>query len=123
MGEAALSRQQSRLWRRRSLTLPEWLQKFDLVHECYTLQSLAPALLPQALAALGSLLAPHGKLLLIARAGDEAAAAGGPSWPLPPSIFAEAERQGLRPLVIEDIAATAEVASRHWRALLRRADS
>jgi SAM-dependent methyltransferase len=104
-------------------TPPEWRQKFDLVHECYTLQSLAPPLLPQVFAALASLLAPNGKLLLIARAGDEGAAAEGPPWPLPPSIFAEAERQGLRALAIEDIAATAEVASRHWRALLRRADS
>ena len=104
-------------------TPQEWRQKFDLVNECYTLQSLAPALLPRALAALASLLAPNGKLLLIARAGDEAAGADGPPWPLPPSIFAEAERQGLRPLAIEDITATAEVASRHWRALLRRADS
>jgi SAM-dependent methyltransferase len=104
-------------------TPPQWRQKFDLVHECYTLQSLAPALLPQALAALASLLAPNGKLLLIARAGDEDAAAEGPPWPLPPSIFVEAERHGLRPLAIEDIAATAEVASRHWRALLRRADA
>ncbi len=99
----------------------EWRGKFDLVHECYTLQSLAPALLPQALAALASLLAPRGKLLLIARARDEGAGADGPPWPLPPSIFAEGERQGLRPLAVEDIAATAEVASRHWRALLRRA--
>ncbi len=99
-----------------------WAGAFGLVHECYTLQALAPALLPQALAALASFLAPGGRLLLIARARDEDdAGARGPPWPLPPSIFAEAERQGLRPLVIEDIAPTAEVPTRHWRALLRRA--
>ena len=35
--------------------LPDgWRQAFDLVHECYTLQALSPALLPQALAALKS---------------------------------------------------------------------
>jgi 2-polyprenyl-3-methyl-5-hydroxy-6-metoxy-1,4-benzoquinol methylase len=101
---------------------PQWRQKFDLVHECYTLQSLAPALLPRALAALASLLAPNATLLLIARAGDEAAAAEGPPWPLPPSIFVEAERQGLRALAVEDIAPTAGLANRHWRALLRRGD-
>ncbi|MGO9673775.1 MAG: class I SAM-dependent methyltransferase [Methylocella sp.] len=98
-----------------------WRGRFDLVHECYTLQALAPALLPKALAALAGLLAPGGKLLLIARARDEDAEAKGPPWPLPPSIFAEAERQGLRPLVIEDITATSEVPGRHWRALLRPA--
>lgn len=53
--------------------LPEtWRQGFDLVHECYTLQALFPVLLPQALAALGSLLVPGGRLLIIARARDEA---------------------------------------------------
>jgi SAM-dependent methyltransferase len=99
----------------------EWRGAFDLVNECYTLQALAPAILPQALAALAAFLAPGGRLLLIARARDEDAASQGPPWPLPPAIFAEAERFGLVPLAIEDLAATAEVPSRHWRALLRRA--
>ena len=75
----------------------EWRGGFDLVNECYTLQALAPALLPQALAALASFLAPGGKLLLGSRrARDEDAEAKGPPWPLPPSIFAEAQRQGLQ---------------------------
>ena len=99
----------------------EWRGRFDLVNECYTLQALAPALLPQALAALASFLAPGGKLLLIARARDEDAEAKGPPWPLPPSIFVEAGRQGLAPLAIEDVAATAGLSGRHWRALLRLA--
>jgi SAM-dependent methyltransferase len=99
----------------------EWRGRFDLVNECYTLQALAPALLPQALAAFARFLAPGGKLLLIARARDEDAEAKGPPWPLPPSIFVEAGRQGLSPLAIEDIAATADLSGRHWRALLRLA--
>lgn len=98
-----------------------WRGAFDLVHECYTLQALEPALLPRALAALASFLAPGGKLLLIARARDEGAPAAGPPWPLPPSVFEEARRQGLRPLAVEDIAATSEIVSRHWRALFARA--
>jgi 2-polyprenyl-3-methyl-5-hydroxy-6-metoxy-1,4-benzoquinol methylase len=100
----------------------EWRGAFDLVHECYTLQALSAPLLPRALAALASFLAPGGKLLIIARARDEDAEAEGPPWPLPPSIFTEARRQGLKPLSIEDITATAEVGRRHWRALLGRAD-
>ena len=103
--------------------LPEpWLQNFDLVHECYTLQALSPALLPRALAALGSRLAPGGKLLVVARARDGTSETKGSSWPLPPSIFDEAKRQGLEPVSIEDIPAAAEVTARHWRALLRRAE-
>ncbi len=101
----------------------QWRGGFDLVHECYTLQALPAALLPKALAALASFLAPGGKLVLVARARDEEAAIEGPPWPLPPSVFDEAERQGLRRLVVEDIAATAEVGRRHWRAVLAKADA
>ncbi len=99
-----------------------WSNAFDLVHECYTLQALSVEILPKALATLRSMLAPGGRLLLVARARDENAEENGPPWPLPPSIFSEAERQGLRPLAIEDISATAEIARRHWRALLARAE-
>ena len=79
-------------------TLPDaWRQGFDLVHECYTLQALSPVLLPQALAALGSLLAPGGKLLVVARARDEGDEIKWQPWLLPPSIFEEAKRgKGLR---------------------------
>jgi len=103
--------------------LPDaWHQNFDLVHECYTLQALSPVLLPKALAALGSLLAPGGQLLIVARAKDEACETKGPPWPLPPSIFEEAKRQGLAVLSLDDIAPAAGVTARHWRALLRRAE-
>jgi SAM-dependent methyltransferase len=82
--------------------LPEtWRQGFDLVHECYTLQALFPVLLPQALAALGSLLVPGGRLLIIARARDEACETKSPPWPLPPSVFEEAKRQCLEPVSVE----------------------
>jgi SAM-dependent methyltransferase len=101
-----------------------WRQSFDLVHECYTLQALSIELLPKALAALHSLLAPGGHLLIVARARDEDAEESGPPWPLPPSLFAEAERQGLKPLAIEDIKAMGDqITRRHWRALLARAEN
>ena len=103
--------------------LPDaWRQNFDLVHECYTLQALSSELIPQALAALKSALTPGGELLVIARARDEAEATNGPPWPLPPSVFDEAKRQGLTALSIEDIPAIPGGASRHWCALLRRAE-
>lgn len=99
-----------------------WRQAFDLVHECYTLQALSVELLPKALAALRSVLAPGGRLLLVARARAEDAEESGPPWPLPPSIFIEAERQGLAPLAIEDISTAAGITRRHWRALLARSE-
>ncbi len=103
--------------------LPEdWRGAFDLVHECYTLQAISAALIPQALGILESLLAPGGKLLIIARARGEDEEVSGPPWPLPPSVFESAKAQGLEPLVIEDISATAQVGRRHWRVVLKRAD-
>jgi hypothetical protein len=79
-------------------------------------------LIPQAFAGLKSALAPGGKLLLVARARDEADEIKGPPWPLPLSVFDQAKRQGLVALSIEDIPAVPGGASRHWRALLRHAE-
>ncbi|WP_374307469.1 class I SAM-dependent methyltransferase [Methylocella sp.] len=100
---------------------PEWLGAFDLVNECYTLQALAPDLVPAALGALARVLRPGGAMLLVARARDEGEAAAGPPWPLPPGVFAQAEAAGLEPAAIEDVAPAGALATRHWRALLRRA--
>lgn len=99
----------------------EWRGTFDLVHECYTLQAMSAPLIPQALGILRDLLAPGGRLLIVARARSEEEEVSGPPWPLPPSVFESAKEQGLEALVIEDIAATAEVGRRHWRAVMRRA--
>jgi SAM-dependent methyltransferase len=100
--------------------LPDaWQQGFDFIHECYTLQALTAGLIPQALAALRSALAPNGRLLIVARARNETDVISGPPWPLPPSVFEMAKQLGLAALSIEDIPA-AEDLSRHWRALFRR---
>lgn len=99
----------------------DWRGRFDLVHECYTLQAISAPLIPRALGILAGLLAPDGKLLIVARARGEDEEVAGPPWPLPPSIFEIAEAQGLAPLIVEDISATAQVGRRHWRALLKRA--
>jgi SAM-dependent methyltransferase len=102
--------------------LPQtWQGGFDLVHECYTLQALSVPLVPKALKALASLIAPGGKLLVVARARNEEEEINAPPWPLPPSVFDEARRAGLAVLSREDIIATAEIGRRHWRALLGRA--
>src|SRR6185437_17071991 len=63
----------------------DWQGRFDLIHECYTLQALAPARIPQALAIFRNLLAPEGRLLIVACARDEDEDVAGPPWPLPPS--------------------------------------
>lgn len=63
--------------------LPEdWKGAFDLVNECYTLQSLAPDMLEETAAAVASLVRPGGTLLVYARWRDDGAAVDGPPWPL-----------------------------------------
>jgi 2-polyprenyl-3-methyl-5-hydroxy-6-metoxy-1,4-benzoquinol methylase len=98
---------------------PDWREKFDLVHECYTLQALPSSLLPQAATALAGFLAPGGRLLVIARARDEGAAPAGPPWPLSRANIESIAAAGLEIETIEDIAATPDF-GRHWRAAFRR---
>ncbi len=65
------------------LDLPgEWLGKFDLVHETCTLQALNPVERTAAFAAVASLVAPGGTLLVIGWVRDEGAVVTGPPWPL-----------------------------------------
>jgi SAM-dependent methyltransferase len=65
------------------LALPaEWEGAFDLVVECFTIQAMPPAVHEQALAAVCACLAPGGRLILIASAGEAGEAVAGPPWPL-----------------------------------------
>lgn len=97
----------------------EWRSAFDLVHECYTLQALPSFLLVSAAHSLASLVAPGGRLLVIARARDEEEGVQGPPWPLTRAQIEALAVDGLRLETLEDIPGEGE-RSRHWRATLRR---
>ncbi len=99
---------------------PEWRAGFDLAHECYTLQALPESLLQQAASALASLVAPHGRLLVIARARDEAQQVAGPPWPLTRRQIEALAVEGLALTSLEDL--TFEQGARHWRAVFSRDD-
>lgn len=60
----------------------DWVVRFDLVQESYTLQVLPPTLRLEAMTKLASFVSPGGSLLLIARARDESDDAGPMPWPL-----------------------------------------
>jgi SAM-dependent methyltransferase len=98
---------------------PEWRGAFDLVHECYTLQALPEALLPQAARALAGLVAPGGRLLVIARARDEDQQIAGPPWPLTRKQVEALAVDGLTLRALEDLPTPQGV--RHWRALFVKA--
>lgn len=61
---------------------PAWAGGFDLVNECYTLQSLPPAMLDKTIPAVAGLVAPGGVLLVYARVREDDTQADGPPWPL-----------------------------------------
>jgi 2-polyprenyl-3-methyl-5-hydroxy-6-metoxy-1,4-benzoquinol methylase len=97
----------------------EWRGDFELVHECYTLQALPETLLGKAAEALAFAVAPGGRLLVIARARDEAEEVRGPPWPLTRKQIEALAVDGLTLASIEKLAARGD--RPHWRAVLRRA--
>ena len=96
----------------------EWRGAFNLVHECYTLQALPESLLPHAALALASLVAPRGRLLVIARARDDGQEVAGPPWPLTRRQVEALAVDGLTLTSLEDL--TNEQGARHWRAVFSR---
>jgi SAM-dependent methyltransferase len=98
---------------------PEWRGTFDLVFESLTVQSMPPAVHAQAIAAVSSMVAPGGTLLVIAtqaRAGSE----GAPPWPLTRAEVESFASGDLRPVRIEEIPATDDPAIVRWRAEFRK---
>lgn len=62
---------------------PKWKRRFDLVVEVNTIQSLPPEMHAGALTAITELMSPHGRLLVICRASDDAVhVEDGPPWAL-----------------------------------------
>jgi SAM-dependent methyltransferase len=96
----------------------EWHQRFDLVVETYTTQSLPVRLRPIVALHAGRFVAPGGTLLVlaVASAGDEPD--DGPPWPL--------SRADIESFAVEGLeVASAELVSdppgmRHWRAVFTR---
>lgn len=71
---------------------PEWSGAFDMVHECYTIQSVPGELRVLFAIAIASLVAPGGSLLVYARTRPDEQPTAGPPWPLSPresGVFAE----------------------------------
>ncbi|MGI9350378.1 MAG: class I SAM-dependent methyltransferase [Rhizobiaceae bacterium] len=77
--------------------LPErWIGSFDLVHECYTLQSIPPETLRKSMPAIANLLAPGGMLLVYTRIRPDGDEVDGPPWPLEESKTMSFDKYGLK---------------------------
>ena len=75
---------------------------FDLVHETYTIQALPIGMRARVMAAIASLLAPGGRLLVICRSRPDGTEAEGPPWPLCRAELATFGRLGLKRLGFEE---------------------
>jgi SAM-dependent methyltransferase len=103
------------------LELPgEWRHAFDLVVESNNVQALPRSLRARATAAVGSLVAPGGTLLVLAAAGT-AWGEDGPPWPLTRAEATAFAVDGLREQSVELIPAADDPLVTRWRAVFRRA--
>ncbi len=76
--------------------LPDyWNGYFDLVHECYTLQSIPSETLEHSVPAVANLVAKGGVLIVYARIREDGAEVSGPPWPLEVSVAASFSDYGL----------------------------
>lgn len=88
------------------LALPdEWRGAFDLVNETYTLQALRPPFRERAIAGLGGLVAPGGRLLIIARGRHRQEPEDPPPWPLLRGELDVLAKSGLKEVTFEDFLA------------------
>lgn len=100
------------------LELPErYRRAFDLVVECYTVQSVPDPPRGAAIAAVPSTIAPGGTLLVIAAAGDDENPSG-PPFPLTRREIEAFAVDGVHLEEVEDLIDEAGV--RRWRACYRR---
>jgi SAM-dependent methyltransferase len=103
------------------LDLPaRYRQAFDLVVESYTVQALPEPPRSSAIAAVSTLVAPGGTLLVIAAAGDEENPSG-PPFPLTRREIDAFAVDGLRLEQLDDLVDESGV--RRWRAQFGRADA
>jgi SAM-dependent methyltransferase len=101
----------------------DWNGAFDLVHECYTLQALPDAPRAQAIRGIAQFVRVGGRLILIARARDNAGPAAGPTtgppWPLTRDEVLSVAAHGLRVETIEQLPDPGD-GKPHWLAVYRR---
>jgi SAM-dependent methyltransferase len=97
-----------------------WLRVFHLVVESITVQALPDPPRAAAIANVARLVAPGGRLLVLAAAREPNEPADGPPWPLTRTeVEAFALRAQLETVRIEDIRGLPESWGRRWRAEFR----
>jgi SAM-dependent methyltransferase len=98
----------------------EWRQAYDLVVEIYTVQVLRGDPRGRAIRVAGSLVAPGGTLLVVARAREEGDPEGRMPWPLTRSEIDAFATGGLRPVRVRDVYDDETPPVRRWVAEFAR---
>jgi SAM-dependent methyltransferase len=92
-----------------------WIGRFDLVVEVYTLQVLTGAARRRAIEQVARLVAPGGRLLVIARARGESDPPGQMPWPLTRAEIESFSSYGLSKLSIVEFPDVEEPDVRRWK--------
>ncbi|HTQ59928.1 MAG TPA: class I SAM-dependent methyltransferase [Candidatus Solibacter sp.] len=100
--------------------LAEWEQGFDFVLESNTVQALPVSLRSEAIQSIAALVAPGGKLLVIARGREPNEPEGQLPWPVTRTELAGFLRAGLREQSFEDYFDNEEPPARRYRVLYTR---
>jgi SAM-dependent methyltransferase len=98
----------------------EWVNRFDFVLECYTLQVLPPNLREQAIRHMANFVAPNGILLVIARGREPGEPEGEMPWPLTRQEMAAFMDVGLAELNFEDYMDNETPPVRRFRAIYQK---
>ena len=99
---------------------PTWIGAFDLVVEIFTVQSLPRSMHPPAIANTAALVAPGGRLLVIAAADDANRPDKGPPWPLTSEEIESFAGEDLTMTRLERLALPHDSTERRWRAEFER---
>lgn len=94
---------------------PDWRAAFDFVLESYTLQVLPPPERRAAIVQIAQLLAPGGRLVVIARGREPSDAPGRMPWPLTRDELSHFEAFRLREVRFEDYGDTEQPPVRRFR--------
>lgn len=97
----------------------EWRGAFDLVHECYTLQTMDEEMFARAAKSLASFVAPGGRLLVHSAARDEGEPQTTPWRPLTRAEIESLAVDGLVLAEFDDVPQEGYL-SRRWRAVFSR---
>jgi SAM-dependent methyltransferase len=82
---------------------PEWLGKFDLVVEVYTIQPLPLELRPKVIDAISNFVGQNGRLIVVTRGRENSEETGDLPWALSFEDLSQFDSNGLKQIYFEEV--------------------